>query len=72
MIKNASTLSTFFNRPSESNAQKKQSNAASVSRLKALRSAPTKTGPPSFALCGGVSYDKSQENCCGGNLTESF
>ena len=24
------------------------------------------TGPPSFALCGGESYDKSQENCCGG------
>jgi len=26
------------------------------------------TGPPSFALCGGESYDKSQENCCGGLL----
>ena len=27
------------------------------------------TGPPSFALCGGESYDKSQENCCGGLLS---
>ncbi|CAJ1400581.1 unnamed protein product [Effrenium voratum] len=26
------------------------------------------TGPPSFALCDGKSYDKSQENCCGGSL----
>ena len=24
------------------------------------------TGPPSFALCDGISYDKSQQNCCGG------
>ncbi|CAE7151439.1 abh1 [Symbiodinium pilosum] len=26
------------------------------------------TGPPSFAECNGVSYDKSQQACCGGEL----
>ncbi|CAE7441437.1 abh1 [Symbiodinium sp. CCMP2592] len=26
------------------------------------------TGPPSFASCNGVSYDKSQQSCCGGTL----
>ena len=26
------------------------------------------TGPPSFAECNGVSYDKSQQACCGGRL----
>ena len=24
------------------------------------------TGPPSFASCNGLSYDKSQQSCCGG------
>ncbi|CAE7945014.1 MDP1 [Symbiodinium sp. KB8] len=26
------------------------------------------TGPPSFASCNGLSYDKSQQSCCGGTL----
>lgn len=30
------------------------------------------TGPPSFALCGGKSFDKSQENCCGGAVYNHF